>query len=65
MLIILILIGLIWGAEELFGEGGMVVALLLAVLFVAVCLIAGERRNQDAWLNRRDFWASGGPRRRK
>lgn len=44
-----------WGS---FAIGAVIVAVL-------ILMSAGERKDVRAWQNCRDYWADGGPRRRR
>lgn len=48
-------------------ENGSIGAGILGIVIVLVLigLSAGERKSAKAWRNRRDYWADGGPYRRK
>lgn len=43
------------------GEWG-IVAGLTVVLVILILMADGDRRDTKAWLNMRDYWASGGPK---
>ena len=46
------------------GEWGSVV-LGIVIVLVLIGMSAGERKDWKAYRNRRDYWADGGPNRRR
>ena len=49
-----------------FGNGEIAAAILgIVILLGLIGLAAGERKSARAWQNRRDYWADGGPYRRR
>ena len=48
------------------GNGEIGAAILgIVIVLVLIGMAAGERKDARAWRNRRDYWADGGPDRRR
>lgn len=46
------------------GQWGTAV-LGVVILLLLIGMAAGDRKDTKAWLNMRDYWADGGPDRKK
>ena len=46
------------------GEWGTF-AIGAVILVVLILMAAGDRKDTKAWMNMRDYWAEGGPRRKR
>lgn len=56
---------LVWiGCSMSNGQWGTA-ALGAIILVVLIAMAADDRKNTRAWTNMRDYWAEGGPRRKR
>lgn len=64
--VIILFLGLVVVVPTALGNGELGVAGLAVVIVVALLFIGSvERRDARAWNNRQEYWAHGGPERRR
>lgn len=65
MLALIVTIAIIYWVIQRFGEDAGAIAILVAAVFLVILFCAAWREDNKAYVNRRRYWARGGPDRRE